>query len=475
MSSHTDNPWDRLMTMPPPSLAELASDFEGYSFDTSGWGEDQEIEVTSLPPHMEAQVAAATRALAAPPAPALPCLDLSSFSTPKRQQSTLDISRITPALNLPNLNSFPPFPVIDADQQNASLPYVPDVLRASQVAAASGRYASDVAANRSFGGFVGNVEASERPPTIVEKPQRKRGRSKKDKENEETGASKGYTGEELITLARVVIDADPFMRPHGQKGGAWQEITETLRQRNFRPTSISAASVQHKVEALVAYKKDPAGKHKNLANVIGEGTAASITIGALLERLETQFDAAKDKSDDAKVKIKKKNDEDREGGEAIRQASMRTLRKRARSPDSSDSDVTDAELLGFSVLRALCCFEPAAAPAACAATASPARTAAASPIVVEDDETDDDKDKDSSKKPKSKRRRRLDRRSGSSTDANGLLALMNKENARRAEHDARVAKSLETFVSDSRQQKMEFTSLLKELVAGERKTEANKE
>jgi hypothetical protein len=50
--------------------------------------------------------------------------------------------------------------------------------------------------------------------------------------------------------------------------------------------------------------EDPNGKNKNLAKAIGEGTSASIIIGALLERMETQFDESKDKSDDAKVKLK---------------------------------------------------------------------------------------------------------------------------------------------------------------------------
>jgi hypothetical protein len=50
--------------------------------------------------------------------------------------------------------------------------------------------------------------------------------------------------------------------------------------------------------------EDPNGKNKNLAKVIGEGTSASIIIGALLEHMETQYDESKDKSDDAKAKLK---------------------------------------------------------------------------------------------------------------------------------------------------------------------------
>ncbi|KAJ7826107.1 hypothetical protein B0H14DRAFT_3467895 [Mycena olivaceomarginata] len=78
----------------------------------------------------------------------------------------------------------------------------------------------------------------------------------------------------------------------------------------------------------MAFKKDPS-KNPKLANLIGEGTSAGIAIAALLERLrlEVQYDSAKDKSDEAKEQIKKNN----AGGEAICQASMKTLRTRPAS------------------------------------------------------------------------------------------------------------------------------------------------
>ncbi|KAJ7835836.1 hypothetical protein B0H14DRAFT_2590036 [Mycena olivaceomarginata] len=65
---------------------------------------------------------------------------------------------------------------------------------------------------------------------------------------------------------------------------------------------------------------------------------------------------------------------------------------------------------------------------------------------------------------KSKRRRRMDRRSTSS-ESDGLLGLLKAENERRAKHDADVAQSLVTFVKESGEQKMQLTSLLKDLIA----------
>ncbi|KAJ7442125.1 hypothetical protein FB451DRAFT_114546 [Mycena latifolia] len=467
--------------MPPPSFTNLASDFDGYKFDTSGWKEDTGSDATVGAP-------ASTEA-----SPRVSHIDLTTMRTPKPARRDTVESTPLPPLRFTNLNSFPPFPPLDADEQNMHLPYVPDALRASRVAATTDRYLADLGTptpfgpygesplrtpyladaserfddannnadvilngKRRFGCFVGNDEEVERArkgigrSSAAGQPEKKRGRSKKEKENgEQDTASKGkptFTGEDLITIGRVVIDLNPWLAPHGQKAHVWQEAVNVLTQRGFRHATISAASVQHKAEALVAYKKDPTGKHKNLNNIIGEGTSASITIGALLERLETQFDAAKDKSDDAKAKLRKKNDEDREGGESIRQASMKTLRKRARSPDSDDAAATDREE---------------------APTPTPTARAAAASSSLETIDSDDDNT--SNAKKGCKRRRRTERRSGSASEAEGFLTLMKAENTRRARHDERVASALDTFVSDSREQKKEFTSLLKELVASDRK------
>ncbi|KAJ7170970.1 hypothetical protein C8R46DRAFT_1261868 [Mycena filopes] len=456
MSSHTNNHWDRILHAPPPSLEELAADFPGYSFDTTGWGDDQDIEVLSLPPHMEAGLPLHTGT------PSHPTVDLAMLHTPRRTLPTLDTSQLTPfapTMRLDNLNSFPAYPAVDADEQNALLPYVPAVLRTKHIAAASSRYNADVAANGGYAKLNGEPEVRKAGSgALGVEGEKKRGPGRPRKEKENTAgageaASRKFTGEDLIMVVRATVDVNPFLAPHGQKGHAWERVVIALAEQNFRHDTISAASVQHKAEALISYKKNPSGKHKNLANIIGEGTSASITIGALLERLETQHDEAKDKSDEAKAKLKKKADEDNEGGEAIRQASMRTLRKRARSPDSDDA--TDPETDSPS------------------SSARPATAADSSLETIDSDDNDTTNGKKASKKPASKRRRGM--RRSTSSEADGLLGLMKAENERRAAHDARVAQSLETFVSDSRTQKNEFTSLLKELVANERKADTNTE
>ncbi|KAJ6537045.1 hypothetical protein B0H19DRAFT_1079420 [Mycena capillaripes] len=232
----------------------------------------------------------------------------------------------------------------------------------------------------------------------------------------------------------------PFLAPHRGKGAAWRLVVNELKKaKEFRDTTIPPQSVQQKAEALVAFKKNP-GQNRKLANIIGKGTAAGITIAALLEQLEEQYDSAKDKSDSAKARIKKKNDEDRVGGEVIREASMKRYRK--RTTPLSDGELTDNESV---------------------AKPTPASRSTAASSSIEIIDSDDDH---ASQARKTKRRRRNDR----SSDTAELVALMRAENERRAKHDERIQQSFDTSVGNCSKQKDEYISLLRDLIADERKS-----
>ncbi|KAJ6548359.1 hypothetical protein B0H19DRAFT_1378889 [Mycena capillaripes] len=268
---------------------------------------------------------------------------------------------------------------------------------------------------------------------------KKRGRDGAEKENEGNKADAGggkriqFSANDLIHIARVAVDVKPFLAEHKSKGTTWQLLKDTLVQEGFPHRSVRTDTIQHKVEGLVAFKKDPS-KNKKLANLIGEGTSAGITIAALLERLEDQHDQGKDKSDEAKAKIKKKSDEDHMAGEAIRSASMKTLRTRTHTHGDDDGDITDTE-----------------------SADTPWRRPIASSSSIE---TVDSDDSDAANKRKTKRRRR---NPGADTEA--LLALMKAENERRAKHDARIADAFDTFVGNNSRQKDEYIGLLRDLLA----------
>ncbi|KAJ7839282.1 hypothetical protein B0H13DRAFT_2677249 [Mycena leptocephala] len=430
MSSNQLN-WEHVLSLPNPPVAALAREFEGYSFGTSGFGDDFEVEVTQLPSE-RATLDATTNPAAHPTLPFIDFSTMPACTPTSTHPGTLTIMGPPPTptprsrFALADLNTLPPSP-FNLDDPHFGL--TPDRKRVV-----------DDETRR----LIGNSGA------VKEKGRK----TKKNQENPDVAADGStkvgksvYTGDDLIAIARASVDINPWIAPHGRKGPAWDAALALLvNQKGFRHPNMTASTLQHKAEAMVSFKKDPHGKNKNLANVIGDGTSAAITIAALLERMETQYDEAKDKTDDAKAILKKKNDTDREGGEAIRQASMRAMRrKRSPSPDSDDEDKTETEP------------EPVIADAA---PTAPAAGAPATPVSASSSAETIDSNTD---KRKYKRRRLAPR---PASDA--LLGVMREENRRRADYDNRVAASLDAFVKDSREQKAEFASLLRDLIASDR-------
>ncbi|KAJ7599820.1 hypothetical protein C8J56DRAFT_1037429 [Mycena floridula] len=157
-----------------------------------------------------------------------------------------------------------------------------------------------------------------------------------------------WKGGDLVELARIAVDRRPFLAPHGRKGPTCTEVRNDLvEKQGVRLESITGPVIQHKMEGLVHYKKDPDSVDKEVKAIasILKGNSYDITIQAILERLETQYDEAKDKSEAAKEKLRKKAEDDQIGGEEIRDASMRGLVKKhninkCQQPSTSASTST---------------------------------------------------------------------------------------------------------------------------------------
>ncbi|KAJ7082157.1 hypothetical protein C8R43DRAFT_1142829 [Mycena crocata] len=443
MSSRQPDVWDLVLNAPTPTFDELAADFPNYSWDASDWRDDGS-EQAPYPARSNAKMH--TQAMPAPET-TLPGYSTFVFDTPTPNPQSL-----TPLSTSFGNNSHQP------DTPSMALPSTPFPLRSSHVFAANQQFedandhADDVlATNQQFEAAHDHAADIAKRTEIILKRRGVAKGAEKENAREQGGSQKEgttrikstFTGQDIIAITRATVDRDPFSAPHGHKAQAWQDIIDALLAQNFPHTTITHNSIQHKVETLVAYKKDPSGKHRNLSHIIGEGTSTSITMGALLGRLEDQFDASKDKSEEKKAQGKKKRDENDEGGNTIHLASMKTMGKHQRSPSpGSDMESDNTE-----------------------DTTPTSRTAAVAGSSLDTINSDDDNEANA-RKSKSKRRRKMARRSTSS-GADGLLALMKEENARRAKHDTRVADSLSIFVSDSREQKQEFTSILKQLVAKE--------
>ncbi|KAJ7032634.1 hypothetical protein C8F04DRAFT_1261713 [Mycena alexandri] len=246
-----------------------------------------------------------------------------------------------------------------------------------------------------------------------------------------------YTGPRLIVLARAVVNKQPFLAAHKTKGATWNRVVKRMRESwEFSGAKLSMAAVQQKAEKLVKFKKNPTAKaNKKLANIIGTGTSSGLIIGALLEQ---QHDNAKDKSDEAKEKIKQKNNEDRDGGEAIREASMNTMRKRRREPTPNSDD--EGSTTDTAVATTL--------------TSTSRATAPSSSIETIDSDAED--------KPRKCKRRCQNPLS----DAEGrLVKIIERQDERRQRHEEKVEAMFDRFVDNNERQKNEYMSLLKDFIA----------
>ncbi|KAJ7583956.1 hypothetical protein C8J56DRAFT_195721 [Mycena floridula] len=149
--------------------------------------------------------------------------------------------------------------------------------------------------------------------------------------------TKSWTAAGLLELARIAAEEHPFHAPFKQKTKTWEKIRDRLLDSDIGqhklPADLSADVVRHKVEGLIGYKKDPKSKQKDAKSVCNmlKEEGYEITIQSILEKLETQYDEVKHKTEESKEKAKKKLEEDEAGRVHIRDASMKALGKRGRS------------------------------------------------------------------------------------------------------------------------------------------------
>ncbi|KAF8218150.1 hypothetical protein K438DRAFT_19315 [Mycena galopus ATCC 62051] len=244
MSSRADIAWDRVLRLP-PDMAELAAEFPGFTFDTSGYGDDTETKVTSLPPHMEARIPQLSKSTHE--SVMLPAIDFTQVKTPKLQPAPFVLQ---------HRNSSTPFPAVEVDDMHKNAPHTPGPFAATRWTSLEELEAARKA--------IGNSSAEE-----------KQQGKQKGKENggteDKLGKGKSFSGEDLIQLTRTVVDVNPWTASHGQKGH----------------TTISAASAQHKAESLVGYKKvcPCFAFHLHLLIVDGIPTASTRTSQTSSERV----------------------------------------------------------------------------------------------------------------------------------------------------------------------------------------------
>ncbi|KAJ7169492.1 hypothetical protein C8R46DRAFT_1217184 [Mycena filopes] len=281
--------------------------------------------------------------------------------------------------------------------------------------------------------------------TSPAKPATKQGRQPGERPETAKPGRPVINGEGLLQLGRAIVTLQPFLAP--QVGKAWKAVKEHLREKGF-PFDVQPTTLQSKGKALVAYKKNhECDEAKSVASFL-QRDDVRIPMGAILEQIETQWEEAQGKSDEAKDKTKKKNEDNREAGEHIRRAATRGRgRKHARSPTPADSDSSNTS--------------PSASPTAEDSDGEPQSkrrrlSTSPSPSLA---------DVSPAPKKKSQRRRDMDRRTGNTPAKSAdILEFLKQESSERQQRDKEMAENMKTFVDDARERGKAVVNLLEHLV-----------
>jgi hypothetical protein len=69
-----------------------------------------------------------------------------------------------------------------------------------------------------------------------------------------SASKKKYSSQDLVLIARALVEEMPFLAPYGEKTNTWNKVNENLRENGFR-YAISTDQLRLKAEGLVQYKK----------------------------------------------------------------------------------------------------------------------------------------------------------------------------------------------------------------------------
>ncbi|GLB45350.1 hypothetical protein LshimejAT787_2200130 [Lyophyllum shimeji] len=162
---------------------------------------------------------------------------------------------------------------------------------------------------------------------------------------------KKFTGMDLVFVARAVNEICPWNAGHGQKMKAWENVVEALVKAGFRH-KLSAEVVCQKAEGLVGYRKTPVSQDKHIkaiVSILDSSRDDRILISALLDRMESQYDATKKADEVKKAELQKKHEEDTIARDTLRQASMSTSQGKRRSNEvETDTEGSDDSKSGSS-------------------------------------------------------------------------------------------------------------------------------
>ncbi|KAJ7134492.1 hypothetical protein C8R44DRAFT_870122 [Mycena epipterygia] len=159
-------------------------------------------------------------------------------------------------------------------------------------------------------------------------------------------AAQPFTGKELFDILQTAIRVKYFTAKHGEKGAKDKELGAEIRKLNIMG---SDAIFKARIMDMLVYHEDPEKAPPSIVSAI-EGSSYAGTFGAPLDLLMAQKRLYEDKTDAEKDKLRKKADEDKRGGEAIRNASLNRSRRTApEQPSGDEVEITDGPSIAVSV------------------------------------------------------------------------------------------------------------------------------
>ncbi|KAJ6629024.1 hypothetical protein B0H10DRAFT_1939923 [Mycena sp. CBHHK59/15] len=154
------------------------------------------------------------------------------------------------------------------------------------------------------------------------------------KKKEKKPCTSVYTAHELFDILQTAIDVQLYTAKHGEKGAKDKEFGTAVRKRHIQGNDTV---LKTRVAELLVFHEDPEGAPDAIVKAIS-GSTLEISFGAPLDLLMAQKRLYEDKTDAEKDKLKKKAEDDKIGGEAIRNASLNRSRCATVVALNDDSD-----------------------------------------------------------------------------------------------------------------------------------------
>ncbi|KAJ7226038.1 hypothetical protein GGX14DRAFT_386730 [Mycena pura] len=153
------------------------------------------------------------------------------------------------------------------------------------------------------------------------------------------GPTAAWSANELFNLIQVAIAIKFYAAPHGTWAARDQELVAEARKLGIK----GSAPVLKKTLGHLLASHEGLAAPPEIVNTILESSKRD-TFGARLDVLLHDKEENEGKTDAERAKAKKKADEDKKGGNAIRKASLLRSRRASPSQEASGDDDSDVEV-----------------------------------------------------------------------------------------------------------------------------------